>query len=71
METLYAGFIKHYIEAQPKDQIYSYYFDLHEQTASLGEKDNTNTIRRFFAIHAFILGIKLGLALAEDLKGPA
>lgn len=71
LSELYGHFIRPYVERQPVDEHYAFYFDRHQANASLDEKDDTCCIRRFYAIHAFLLGLKLGLALAEDLKGPA
>lgn len=70
METLYDQFIAPYAKSRPVDEFYALYFDRHEQTASLDEKDNMEMIQKFYAIHAFLLGLQMGCALTKELKEP-
>ena len=70
MPDLYYYFIKPYIQDQPIDELFEPYFDRHKATATVDQRDDTNWIRQFYAIHGFILGLKLGLALAEELREP-
>lgn len=70
MEQLYDDFIAPHIARQPKDKVETLVFDEYKSVASLDEQDRANTLCQFYALHAFLLGLKMGQTLSESFRAP-
>ena len=64
LEFLYEGYIRSYIESQPKDagdaSLYTLWRDAHTEE----ERRDEQAVFRFYAVHGFLLGLRTGRELA-------
>ena len=65
MEWLYNNGIEDYIKEQRAE---TSAFSLFEGEYTQTQKEDMENIFSFYAVHGFRLGVRVGLALAEDLR---
>ena len=68
MQWLYTNHIKSYIQNQKPDEKETPAISFFEGGFTETEKEEMETGFSFYAVHGFRLGLKTGLALAEDLR---
>jgi hypothetical protein len=68
MEWLYNNGIEDYIKKQRADDRETSAFSLFEGEYTQTQKEDMENIFSFYAVHGFRLGVRVGLALAEDLR---
>lgn len=64
---LYAQFIRPYVKSQPICEPFDFYFQRHERESTIDAQDDCANMLTFYACHAFLLGLRMGWHLSDDL----
>lgn len=64
---LYAGYIKPYIESRSLDDGETLHHSLWENDNTEEQRGDAEVMFRFYAVQGFLLGLRTGTGLAEDL----
>lgn len=68
---LYDHYIRPHIEGQNKDDGDELRYSLMECASTKQEREDIATVLRFYACHAFLLGLKTGAGLSKSLEQKA
>ena len=68
MEWIYKNAIENYIKKQRPDDREARAISLFETEFNATQKDDLEDVFAFYGVHGFRLGLRIGLALAEDLR---